>query len=44
MVRLKDGIILGEMIGRDNCKILALTDKNLAAAVLELDNVFCQSE
>ena len=44
MVQLNDGIILGSVIGRDNCKVLAMTDKNLSKAVLDLTNIFQQSE
>ena len=44
MVQLKDGIVLGEIIGRDNCKILGLTDKNLVKGILELSDIFCHNE
>ncbi|MBO7218566.1 MAG: ribosomal L7Ae/L30e/S12e/Gadd45 family protein [Clostridia bacterium] len=44
MVQLNEGIILGSVIGRDNCKVLAMTDKNLSKAVLDLTNIFQQSE
>ena len=44
MVQLKDEIVLGQIIGRDNCKVLAMTDKSLSTAVLNLPNIFQQSE
>ena len=44
MVQLNDGIVLGELIDRDNCKVLALLDKNLSSAILDLDGVFSQRE
>ena len=44
MVRLKDGILLEELISRENCKILGLTDKSLSKAVLDLQDIFCHEE
>ena len=44
MVQLNEGIVLGSVIGRDNCKVLAMTDKNLSQAVLDLPNIFQQTE
>ena len=44
MVQLNEGIVLGSVIGRDNCKVLAMTDKSLSIAVLNLPNIFQQSE
>ena len=32
-IKLDDGLVLGDIIGRDNCKVIGILDLNLAIAI-----------